>query len=388
MRKKRNGRRRVCFVTGTRAEFGLMQTALEAIRDHGRLELQIVATGMHLDRRHGRTMELLSEAGFAPDAVVRWPAGTGRSAAFNAANTGRAMADMAAVFKELGSDIVLVVGDRVEAFAAAAAAYVSHLAVAHVHGGDRAMGQVDDALRHAITKLAHIHFPATRQSAQRIERLGEERRRIHRVGSPAVDGIKKQAAGWPAIAKSFAGLGRRRYAVVVLHPVDADDVVEHERADLVLSAVMQAGFDRIVVIYPNNDPGSGGIVRRWEEADRDGRLLIRRNARRQDFLGLVRDAAVLAGNSSSGIIEAATFGTPVVDIGPRQHGRERSGNVVQCGYNSAAIGRALQQVWRGGRPLRRRCANVYGTGGAGRKMADVLACADLKWETLRKVIVY
>src|SRR5205085_3946625 len=132
--------------------------------------------------------------------------------------TGDAMAGLARAFEELQSDIVLVVGDRVEAFAGAAAGHVSGRVVAHVHGGDRAAGQVDDSLRHAITKLAHVHFPATRQSEQRLLRLGEDRWRVHRVGSPGIDGIKAAAAAWPAVRAAFPGLERRKYALVVLHP--------------------------------------------------------------------------------------------------------------------------------------------------------------------------
>src|SRR5262249_49904701 len=148
-----------------------------------------------------------------------------------------------------------------------------------------ALGQVDDSLRHAITKLSHIHFPATRHSAVRIGKLGEDSWRIHRAGSPGIDEIARKAM--------TNGLPRRRYALLVLHPVDSDDHVEFSRAQIVLRAVQSIEFDRVIIVYPNNDPGSDGIIRCWDKNSRDGRLIVHRNVSRPKFLGLMRDAAVL-----------------------------------------------------------------------------------------------
>src|SRR3954468_2487669 len=347
------GLRKVCFVTGTRAEFGLMRTTLEAIQAHAGLSLQLICTGMHLDPRHGRSIDGVRAEGWTVDAEVPWGEdGDDRGPADNAAATGRAMAALARVYEELGTDVVLVVGDRVEAFAAASAAHISGRVVAHVHGGDRALGQVDDSLRHAISKLAHLHFPATARSAKRLLKMGEDGWRVVRVGSPGVDQIRPAAAVWSGA--EWEGLKPRRYALLVLHPTEVDPEIERERAELVLSAVREVGFEKVVVVYPNNDPGAAGIIRRWDalRGENDGRFIIRRDVPRPVFLGLMRDAAVLVGNSSSGIIEAASFGTPVVDVGPRQAGRERGGNVTSVPFTAAAIGRALRRVWNNGRPRR------------------------------------
>jgi GDP/UDP-N,N'-diacetylbacillosamine 2-epimerase (hydrolysing) len=361
---------------------------MDAIRAHARLSLQLVATGMHLDPAHGDGLADMAAQGLAVDATVPWPVASGASPSTNAINTGQAIADLVRAFDQLEPDVVLVVGDRVEAFAAAAAAHVSHRVLAHVHGGDRALGQIDDSLRHAITKLAHVHFPATAQSARRIVRLGEEPGRVHQVGSPGIDGIEEAAATSDQLAQQFPGLGPKRFALLLLHPVDADDGIEHRRAKLVLGMVRRAGFERTIVVYPNNDPGSRGIIRCWEEHEGARGVVFQRNVSRPFFLGMVREAAVMVGNSSSGIIEAASFGTPVVDIGPRQMGRERSANVVHCEYDAAAIGRALRKVWNGGRPRRVRCGNVYGGGDAGRRMADILAKVRIDQNILGKLICY
>jgi UDP-hydrolysing UDP-N-acetyl-D-glucosamine 2-epimerase len=357
-------------VTGTRAECGLMEKTLRAIAAHPKLQLQIVVTGMHLDRRRGSSKDQIP---FEIDRTVPWP-----SNAPVARATGLAMARLADTLDELKSDIVLVVGDRVEAFAAASAAHIGGRVVAHVHGGDRALGQVDDALRHAISKLAHLHLAATKRSADRLIRLGEDRWRVRQVGSPGIDGIVNEANRSP-------GFQPRTYAMLALHPIEADVDRERARALTTLRAVRRSGTERIVIVYPNNDPGSDGIIGAWEEYRSEPSVTIFRNLARSRFLGLLRDAAVLVGNSSSGIIEAASFGTPVVDIGPRQLGRERSANVTNVPYSAAAIERAVRRAITRPRPLRR---NVYGGQGTARRIAQILATAKLDARLRRKLIAY
>jgi UDP-hydrolysing UDP-N-acetyl-D-glucosamine 2-epimerase len=377
---KRSATRRVCFVTGTRAEYGLMRSTLAAIDRHPRLKLQLIVTGMHLSPRHGRTIDQIRADGWLASgrehAVVPWHSGGDPAA--TAIATGNAIAGIARAISNLKSQILLVVGDRVEAFAAAAAGHIAGAVVAHVHGGDRALGQVDDSLRHATTKLSHIHLPATVASAQRIARFGEDRWRIHRVGSPGVDGIVTAAR--PSSAP-------RDFVLVVLHPTDADERREEARARLVLRAVRRCAVPRSIIVYPNNDPGSGGIIRCWE---RDaGEQMVLRDIPRGEFLALMRDSVALVGNSSSGIIEAASFGTPVIDIGPRQRGRERSANVTNVPFVAAAIERELRRIWNNGRPRRFRGRNVYGGDGAGKRIADVMArvaLGDERWR--RKLIAY
>jgi GDP/UDP-N,N'-diacetylbacillosamine 2-epimerase (hydrolysing) len=374
---RKSEQRRVCFVTGTRAEFGLMRTTLAAIRANPKLRLQIIATGMHLSVEHGKTVQTIRREGWKVDATVPWR-GAARPGEVAVA-TGKAIAGLAQKFAKLKTEIVLVVGDRVEAFAAAAAGQIAGLVVAHVHGGDRALGQVDDSLRHAITKLSHIHFPATLASARRIKKLGEDAWRIHLVGSPGVDGILVAASSVKR---------RDRYALLVLHPTDTDVAGEARRAAMVLGAVRKIGFDQTIIVYPNNDPGSKGIIGCWESSADFKRETVLRDVSRAVFLALLRDAAVLVGNSSSGIIEAASFGTPVLDIGVRQAGRERSGNVKNVAFSSAAIERELQRIWNGGPPRRFGKRNVYGGNGAGGKIAKVMGEILVDDRLKRKLIVY
>jgi UDP-N-acetylglucosamine 2-epimerase (non-hydrolysing)/GDP/UDP-N,N'-diacetylbacillosamine 2-epimerase (hydrolysing) len=363
-----------------------MRTTLRAIQAHPALELQLLVTGMHLDRAHGRSVDAIREEGWHVDTTVRWPRATTPDA--SAVSTSTGMSGIAKAIERLQPDVILVVGDRVEAFAAAAAGHVGGRVIAHVHGGDRALGQIDDSLRHAITKLSHLHFPATAASAERLIKLGEEHWRIRRVGSPGVDGICQATASSRELAAAFPELERQRFALLVLHPTGADESAEHRAAELVLRATISAGLPRIVIAHPNNDPGGRGIAQCWDAHAREERLIVRRDFARPLFLRLMRDAAVLVGNSSSGIIEAASFGTPVVDIGPRQAGRERSMNVTHVPAQAKAIRAALAAVWRNGRPLRFSAKNVYGGSGAGKRIAAELARLSVGQRLLRKLIAY
>jgi GDP/UDP-N,N'-diacetylbacillosamine 2-epimerase (hydrolysing) len=380
--------RRICFVTGTRADFGLMGTTLRAIQNDAGLQLQIVATGMHLDSAHGDGIATIRQAGWRAADIIPWPSGSGTNLTNYASHTGEAMAGLARSFEKLRSDIVLIVGDRVEAFAAASAAHLSGRVVAHIHGGDRAAGQADDCLRHAISKLAHLHFPATKQSADRLLKMGEDRWRIRRCGSPGVDGIARAAASWSQIEEEFPGLKRRRFALVLQHPVDASEEMEASRMRDLLNELLKSGVERLVVIHPNNDPGSGGIRRVLHQFTADARFIIRRDVARNLFLGLMRDAAVMVGNSSSGIIEAGSFHTPVVDVGPRQLGRERGGNVLHAGYGSRSVARAMKKLWDRKRFVRPSSANVYGDEGAGARIAAELARFTISERIRRKLIAF
>lgn len=347
-----------------------MRSVLEAIRSHRKLELQLIATGMHLDRSRGRSIDQIREEGFEVDAVVPW-AENDLSASATAVATGKAIAHLADEFERLGSDIVLVVGDRVEPFAAASAAHISGRLVAHVHGGDRALGIVDDSLRHAITKLAHIHFPATRASADRIARLGEDPWRIIRAGSPGLDGITQLALPASEIAREVPELGDQSFAMLIVHPQSSNEREQHQLAQR-LANTCAARFEHVVIVYPNNDPGSAGIIRAWDAMQDHPKLIFRRNLVRPLFLGLLRNATVLVGNSSSGIIEAASFGTPVIDVGTRQEGRERGKNVFHVPVPGPEISKLLAKIQNRSRPLRFGTNNLYAGRYAGKAIANAL----------------
>ncbi|MGF1633482.1 MAG: UDP-N-acetylglucosamine 2-epimerase [Phycisphaerae bacterium] len=380
-------KRTVAFVTGTRAESGLMRRTLVALGRHPKIDLKLVVTGMHTDAAVGAIEGTLID-GRTPDALIPWPQVAGGADVARAVATGRVSAELAGVYETLGVDIVLVVGDRVEAFAAAAAGHLSGRVVAHVHGGDRALGQMDDSLRHAITKLSHLHLAATQNSARRIIRMGERPEQVHVVGSPGIDGIVAEAAG-PRRLRKLLGTLAGAYALLVHHPTRSDAAAEAALATRLL-AVVREQVPGICLIDPNNDPGHEGIRTTWQAAERDpaGKVVRFANLTRADFLGLMRDARLLAGNSSSGIIEAGSFGTPVLNVGPRQAGRERGGNVISCGESTRAMTGGLRRLLAVSPEGRIPATNPYGGEGTAERIVKLLAGVPLTPAFRSKLIRY
>lgn len=353
--------RRIAVVTGSRAEWGILRPVCEAIRAEPALALHIVAGGAHL-LAPARTIDEVRA--FAPG-LIEFPmqvAGEGGRLA-DARALGRGITVLADIFASLAPDVVVVLGDRIEAFAAASAAAIGGIRVAHIHGGDRAEGVADESMRHAITKLAHIHFPASPESAQRVLSLGEQAATVHLVGSPAVDGLAQGAAMSDA---RYEALGSPEF-VLLMHPCGRDEEREHADACALLDAAIARG--RVLALSPNSDPGRAGIVRAITE--RIGSLRVAEHLPRAEFIGLLRRSEVraLVGNSSAGIIEASAIGVRVIDVGTRQRGRERAGNVVSCAVLEPP---ALDAAFADALATPAPAARTYGDGGASARIARIL----------------
>jgi len=413
--------RRVAVVTGTRAEYGLLRSTMEAISQNRFLQLQLVVTGTHLLREFGYTIKDILRDGWRVDARVRMQAGDD-SPLDQAEGLARGITGIARYLERAKTDIVVVLGDRIEAMAGALAGVTSGRLVAHIHGGDVAPGDFDDSLRHAITKLAHLHLTATRAARQRIIRMGESPERVHRVGAPGVDRLVElvrehahasvgMAAGGrvvrapgaspvtnghrvrglaPAALMGSRGLKpaarKGKNALIVQHPCGRAAVVERRVMKAILGAVREVGLSA-TCIYPNSDRGHSGIIEAIEtHRRRAGEHCFRvvRSLDHDTYLRLLIDADVLVGNSSSGIIEAATAGTPAVNVGRRQLGREVSGeSVIHAEETVASIRKALTKALRM-RPITGR-RSVYGGGAAGRRIAELLAAVPLDDAFRRKV---
>lgn len=362
--------RRVAIVTGARAEFGLLDTVMRAVAAHPELELRTIVAGAHL-LPPARTWREVAER-YDIAAKVEMQTSTTPSRLDDAAALGRGVQGFADAFSHLHPHWVVVLGDRIEAFAAAASASVGGIAVAHLHGGDRAEGVADEAMRHAITKLAHLHLPATDQSAWRITRLGEEDSRIHSVGSPAIDDLTDFE---PLDDDAWRELGEPR-SVVLFHPVGHDDDAEGADMDAILEA---CNGSRTLILHPNHDPGRAGVLRSIERAAATGRdVRVVPHLPRSRFVGLLKrlanEGGVLLGNSSAGLIECAALRVPVVDIGPRQGGRERAGNVIHI---DAPTADALRAVIEQARVLDLTdLPHPYGDGRTGERVARLLAEID------------
>jgi len=355
-----NEQRRIVVITGTRAEFGLLKPVMRAIQAHEALELLVYVTGTHLLEPDLTVQEV--EAAFPIAARVPMQQAGARTRLADAAALGRGIAGIAQRLERDRPDVVLVLGDRIEAFGGACATSVAGIRVAHMHGGDLAEGIADEAMRHAITKLAHIHLPASARATERIIAMGEEPMRVHLVGSPAIDEVETIK---PIDDEAFKELGQPDL-VLLWHPMGEDDGIEQERAARLIE--LCEGFGKVLALHPNHDPGREGILRAIHT--RKG-LTHRAHLRREVFIGLLRRVKALVGNSSAGIIECAAIPCRAVDIGPRQWGRERSSHVIHCSvWDDVAVERAINRALH--EPILSR-AHPWGDGRSGPKTAEVLA---------------
>jgi UDP-hydrolysing UDP-N-acetyl-D-glucosamine 2-epimerase len=360
----RQKQRRIAVVTGSRAEFGLLAPVMRAIDAESALELKTVVTGTHLS---AGTKQDMIDAGFTIDAEAPMQQAGEAGRAADVAAMGRGIATIGEALAALEPTAVVVLGDRIEAFAAATAAHVGGYHLAHLHGGDRAEGVADEAIRHAISKLAHLHLPATAASRRRLIRMGEDSAHVHRVGSPAIDGLKqvKAAADAPAV-------------IVLQHPIGECDAWEQAWMTQTLAATADVS---LAVLMPNHDPGRDGIV----QAIADAKVEAVTHWPRARFLSMLKGAQVIVGNSSAGLIEAAALKTPCVNVGPRQAGREKPNSVIDCDYGEANVRAAIEQA----RALDLRgMRHPYGRGDTGQRVAQLLADLDLNAVPLRKRNVY
>jgi len=381
-RRSRARRRRVAVVTGTRAEYGLLRSTLRALRGDPRLELQLAVTGMHLLPKFGRTIDQIRADGFPIAARVPMQRGDD-SPGDQAAGLARGVAGLARFLVRAESDVVLVLGDRIEAMAGALAAVTTGRVLAHVHGGDAAAGDFDDTLRHAVTKLAHLHLVATRDARRRVLRLGEQPERIHVVGAPGLDELRAR------LAEQARCPSRRGTALVVQHAYGRSAAVEQALMSTLLMEIARARLRRVIV-YPNSDRGHEGVIRAINVHRRTsipGDVEVHRSLPRDVFLRRLIEARVLVGNSSSGLIEAPFAGTPSVNIGERQAMRLAGGrSVLHAAETAASIRGALRRAL--GMRVRPAARGVYGTGRSGERIADILARVPLDGRLARKLIAY
>ncbi|MCA9271889.1 MAG: UDP-N-acetylglucosamine 2-epimerase (hydrolyzing) [Phycisphaerales bacterium] len=371
-RPRANGdtKRRIAIVTGTRAEYGLLKPVMYAVRERADLELLVIAAGSHLVQPARTYYEIKQEFDVVDSIPMQTVGRVGRW--HDVESTGKGISRFARSFERLRPDVVVVLGDRIEAFAAASAASIGGLPVAHLHGGDLAEGVADEAMRHAITKLAHIHFPATETSAARILRMGEPKNRVHVVGSPAIDGLN----GIDAMSDERAQELGDPKAVLLMHPIGRPD----EQEEAVASSALEAIGERpTLCLMPNLDPGRVGIVRAIESASEQSHVTVCEHLKREEFVGLLKRLAhnggFLIGNSSAGLIEAGAVGAATVNIGSRQSGRERGTNVIDAhgettGAIAGAIGRVVEMD-------RSSITHPFGDGRTGVRVAEILAGVNL-----------
>lgn len=373
--------RKICIVVHSRANYGRIKTVMREVQRHPGCRLQLVVGASALLHRFGNVNEIIRRDGFEPDAVIHSII-EGENPTTMAKSTGLGILELATIFENLKPDVVLTVADRFETIATAIAASYMNIPLAHTQGGE-VTGSIDESVRHAVTKLAHIHFPATKLAAENLIRMGEDPATVHMTGCPALDVLAETDLTLPPdIFTRYGGVGaeldpRKPYLVVLQHPVTTEFGQGFAQINETLQAVHPLGM-QTVWLWPNVDAGSDDVskgLRMFREKHRPANFEFFRNFATEDYARLIRNCACLVGNSSSALREGAFLGVPAVNIGTRQQGRERGDNIAQVDYDAAQIRAAIERQLAHGRYAP---SPIFGDGKAGQRIADILATATFR----------
>ena len=371
--------RRIAFFTSTRAEYGLLRPLMKEVGSRTGLILQVIASGTHFSETHGATWREIVADGFLIDERIEMSITTddAESVALSAAEV---LAGVAKALMRLKPDVLVMLGDRFELLAAAQAAVLARVPIAHIHGGEATEGAIDESIRHAVTKLAQWHFAAAEPYAYRIRQMGEATARVWHVGAPAMDNIAALQPVPKEALEAFLGLELRSPTLLVTyHPVTLKDDSGFYAMQALLN-VLDGSRGTIVITGSNFDPGAGAIRTSLQNfaTERPNRVALVESLGARRYLSLMRYADVVVGNSSSGLLEAPAIGIPSVDIGPRQQGRLRAPSVLHCGESTAEISRALEAALSADhRAIAARRESPYGKAGASRRIVDLLESVDI-----------
>ena len=380
--------RKICVVVTARPSYSRIKSALQAIKEHPDLELQLVIAASALLDRYGSVIQYIEEDGFDIAARV-YMILEGENLATMAKTTGIGLLELATVFDNLQPHVVVTVADRHETIATAIAAAYMNIPVAHVQGGE-VTGSIDEKVRHAVTKLADLHFVSSQKAAERVKRMGENPESVFVTGCPSVD-LAANILDSPALDfdpfEKYGGVGPKfslaeGYLVVMQHPVTTEYTQSRQHVVETLHAIREIGLPTLW-FWPNVDAGSDGTskgIRVFREIEKPENIYFFKNMIPADFLRLLYNAKMLIGNSSVAIRECAFLGVPAVNIGRRQAGRERGYNVVEANYDRESIKTAIQhQLLANGRT---KTDPIYGNGHAGAEIANLLATSPLHIEKM------
>lgn len=372
--------RKICVVTGTRAEFGLLRWLMQEIEASEALKLQVVATGMHLSPEFGLTYREIEQAGFNIDAKVEMLVSADTASAVTK-SMGLGLIGYADAYARLSPDLIVLLGDRFEIFAAAAAAMIAGIPIAHLHGGETTEGAFDEAIRHSITKMSHLHFVAAQDYRNRVIQLGEQPQRVFLVGGLGIDAIKRTTLmSREALEASLDFRFGPRNLLITFHPVTLEAQSSAHQMSELLTALDALQDTHLIFTMPNADTGGRELA-----AIVDAFVATHPNARAYSSLGQLRYLSCMhvvdgvVGNSSSGLAEAPSMGIGTIDIGDRQRGRLRASSVIHCEPTCDQITQALSTLYspefKASLP---NVINPYGTGGASQQIVEVLATHPLQ----------
>lgn len=372
--------RTICFVSGSRADYGLLCWLMKEVQADARLRLKVIATGMHLSPEFGLTFKEIEADGFHIDEKVEMllssdtPTGIAKS-------IGLGTIGMADALARLQPDIVVLLGDRFETFAAAQAALVARIPIAHLHGGETTEGAVDEAFRHAITKMSHLHFTSTEEYRERVIQLGEDPQRVFNFGAAAMDNLSRiQLLDRTALEAALGFRLGKRNLLVTFHPVTLENASASEQFSALLQALEELENCHFIFTKPNADTDGriiGDMIDAFAAKYKDSAASFTSLGQLR-YLSTMRLVDGVVGNSSSGLIEAPSFRIGTVNIGDRQKGRIKASSVIDCAPYKASIQAALQQLLSDA--FRRSLAsavNPYGSGPVAQRITQVLATAPL-----------
>lgn len=339
--------RKICVVTGTRAEYGLLSRLIRMIDESEKTQLQLIATNMHLSPTYGETYKEIEADGFKIDRKIPIVEEGKNDAVATLKSMAKAVAGFADAFNELKPDLVALLGDRYEILAAAEAALIEKIPIAHIHGGEVTEGAYDDAIRHSITKMSHLHFPSIEPYRKRIIQMGENPERVFTVGAIGVENIKKIPLLSKTEAEQSIGFALDKYTILVTyHPVTlGSDSMKRDIDDFM--SVLDDNKDlRIIFTMPNSDNGSDVIVEAINEfvQNNKDRAVDFKSLGLKRYLSVMKEVGAVVGNSSSGIVEVPSFGVPTLNIGDRQKGRLAAESVVNCATDRESIQDGLNKV--------------------------------------------
>lgn len=376
--------KKIAYMTGSRSEFGLESRLLEALDKNKFFKLQLYATGIHLMPQYGNTINEVRSKFPNVQIINIKPEGNKRQDMIIFAS--KLMDLLVKLFSDNKPDLVIVHGDRVEMLAIAFASFYLGVPIAHIHGGDKT-ATVDDSVRHAITKLAHVHFPATKKSAKRIKDMGEDSWRIHIVGALEVDSLLNSQLMSTAETLEFLKLKETKFLLVTQHPVSEEENQAGMQIKKTLAAVKKFNLP-VVVFYPNADPGSRQMIREIEKERSNLLFRIYPNVNYLTCLALEKETSVWIGNNSAAIVASASFKVPVVNIGTRQSGRERGDNVIDVDYNEQAITEAIDRSLNDQSYLKKvkTSTNPWGDNMAVQRIIKVLEGLKIDEKLLKKQI--
>lgn len=383
--------RKIAVVTGTRAEYGILKPLLEKIVESNDLELNLMVTGLHLLEKYGLTINEIKKDDFRIDAKIQMYPSDESNPSYYGKGLAIGTEGFTEVLLQIKPDILVVSCDRLEALAAALAAATLRIPLAHIHGGDKTdSGHIDESIRHSITRFAHIHFPATDESANRLIKTGEEPWRIFKVSALGLDSvINQEPISKENLAKKLGINPDDKIIVCVFHPVHLEKELAGKQMHEILEAIKKLKM-QTVIIYPNNDAGSQDIIEEIEKCRGLPFIKFFPNLSHIDYISLLKYADILVGNSSSGIIEAPSLKLPVVNIGSRNVGREHADNVIFVNAKKEDIIRAIETALydKEFREKVKRCVNPYGDGKASERMVNVLSTIKIDKRLLQKKITY